>query len=401
MDDRNTAEMRYRRGVVIGGSGLVGGTIVNYFKARCQEPIEVFAPSSKKLSIREPADIRNYLLAKQPDFVINAAIANINSDEQLSYEVNYLGPLNIARTVIELGIPYIHISSAATLELGHDVAEDRKKQFTAGMSNYTRSKLMAEKTLNHLFCQEGLDYTLIRLAAVYGNHDHKIQGIHRMLFSVADESMPVLFTKRGVLHSYSNCRKLPYFIHHALINRQEFSGGDYNFVDREPVELADLIMTVKSYLQLSMPKDICVPYVLAKGGQKSVSLLLKLLRKFGLKAQLPSELVFLKQFYVSQTLNSDRLQNSSFVDPFPEETIYSRLPEMILYYIARWSHQNLIATYNEEVQLDKDFIQTFIHEPEKLMHAAHRGAVRQVGVEPGRQRGQPVASAGQAERAHG
>jgi len=400
MGNSKSATKKHRQGVVIGGSGLVGGTIVNYFKAKCQEPIEVMAPSSKKLSIREPADIRDYLLAKRPDFVINAAIANINSDEQLSYEVNYLGPLNLARAAIDLQIPYIHVSSAATLELGMNITEEQKKPFATGMSNYSRSKLMAEKTLKHLFQQEGLDYTLVRLAAVYGNHDHKIQGIHRMLFSVADESMPVLFTKKGVLHSYSNCRKLPYFIHHVLNHRQEFSGGEYNFVDKDPVELVDLTMTVKSYLELSLPKEICVPYVLARSGQKGVGLVLKMLRKFGLKAELPSELVFLKQFYVSQTLNSDRLQSSSFVDPFPDETIYSRLPEMILYYIDRWSHQNLISTYNEEVKLDRDFIQTFIHEPEKLMRAAHQGVARKVDKEVGWRREQPAAKGeGGAERA--
>lgn len=398
MGNRKSAEQKPQLGVVIGGSGLVGGTIVNYFKSKCQEPIDVLAPSSKKLSIREPADIRNYLLKKRPDFIINAAIANVNADEQLSYEVNYLGPLNLARTAIELRIPYIHISSAATLELGTNISEEQKKQFAVGMSNYTRSKLMAEKTLHHLFCHDGLDYTLVRLAAVYGNHDHKIQGIHRMLFSVADESMPVLFTKRGVLHSYSNCRKLPYFIHHALNNREEFSGGDFNFVDKEPVELVDLIMTIKSYLQLSIPKEICIPYVLARSGQKGVALILKLLRKFGLKAQLPSELVFLKQFYVSQTLNSERLQNSSFIDPFPDQTIYSRLPEMILYYIDRWSHQNLISTYNEEVKLDKEFMNTFVHDPEKLMRAAHRGSVCGAGSEAGRRRDQLYDSEGNAEQ---
>ncbi|WP_419174344.1 NAD-dependent epimerase/dehydratase family protein [Desulfosediminicola sp.] len=401
MGTRKLAGKESRQGVVIGGSGLVGGTIVNYFKSKCPEPIDVLAPSSKKLSIREPADIHNYLQEKKPDFIINAAIANINSDEQLSYEVNYLGPLTLARASIKLQIPYIHISSAATLELGMDIGEDRKKQFTTGMSNYTRSKLMAEKTLEYLFRQEGLDYTLIRLAAVYGNHDHKIQGIHRMLFSVADESMPVLFTKRGVLHSYSNCRKLPYFIHHTLNHRREFAGGDYNFVDKDPVELVDLIMTIKSYLQLNIPKEICVPYVLARSGQKSVGVLLKLLRKFGLKAQLPSELVFLKQFYVSQTLNSDRLQNSSFADPAPDETIYSRLPEMILYYIDRWSHQNLISTYNEEMKLDKDFIETFQHNPEALMGAAHQGAVRTVGGEVGWRSEQQANSDARPGEAHG
>lgn len=373
MTDRIYVGDKKMLGVVIGGSGLVGGTIVNYFKSRTSAPVDVRAPSSKKLSIREPSDIRNYLLSAKPDFVINAAIANINSDAQLSFEVNYLGPVNIAKTAAELNIPYIHISSAATLQLGENIHETDKKPFSTKMSHYTKSKLMAEKSLEYLHLNNNLDYTCIRLAAVYGNHDHKIQGIHRMLFSVADESMPVLFTRKGVLHSYSNCRKLPFFIHQMLENREEFSGGDYNFVDKYAVELADLIMTIKSYLQLRYPKEIYVPYPVANIGKKGMALLLRILRRFGLKTQLPSELIFLSQFYITQTLNSDRLQQSSFNDPFPDETIYSRLPEMIIYYLTRWSHENLISTYNEEVKIDHEFAKTFTQNPEKLLNDIHRG----------------------------
>jgi len=356
-----------RLGIIIGGTGLVGGTIVNYFKDKCPEKINILAPNSKKLSIRVPEDIRSYLATHKPDFIINSAIANINANEQLCYDVNFLGPIILARKAIELGIPYIHVSTAATLELGKNIREEQKKDFAPWLSNYARSKLMAEKALAQLHSNEGLDYSVVRLAAVYGNHDHKIQGIHRMLFSIADESMPVMFTKRGVLQSYSNCRKLPYFIHHMIDRRDEFSAGDYNFVDEEPVELVDLIMKIRSYLNLSTPKNICIPYPVAETGRKSVQVILRLLSKFGLKAELPPELIFLKQFYITQTLNSERYRNSSFIDPLPKETIYSRLPEMISYYLNRWSHQNLITTFDEKAKVDRSFARTFRREPEMLI----------------------------------
>ena len=142
-------------GVVIGGSGLVGGTIVNYFKTLTNQPIKVLAPNSKKLSLRVPDDIRTYLTALQPDFIVNAAITNINADEQLTFEVNFLGPLIAARTAIELGIPYIQISTAATLELGENITEGMKKNYAPYLSNYARSKLMAEEMLQQLHQADG------------------------------------------------------------------------------------------------------------------------------------------------------------------------------------------------------------------------------------------------------
>jgi len=59
---------RKKIGVLIGGSGLIGGTLVHYFKTTTPDKIEIRAPSSKKLSIRSQDDIRNYFNEVTPDF---------------------------------------------------------------------------------------------------------------------------------------------------------------------------------------------------------------------------------------------------------------------------------------------------------------------------------------------
>lgn len=362
-------------GVLIGGSGLIGGTIANYFKTMTPDSIELRAPSSKKLSIRSASDIRDYLRRVRPDFIINTAIANIDSDSQLAFEVNYLGALNLARAAAALRIPYIHVSSAATLPYGEELTENDHLPLAPNLSNYAKSKLMAEETLRHMHRTVGLDYTNIRLAIVYGEHDHKIQGFHRLFFSIADETMPALFTKKKVLHSYSNANKLPYFVHHLLFNRQEFSGETYHFVDKEPVELANLILTIKSYLELKTPREIYIPFPLATIGKKTMEILLKVFAKIGLKASLPPELMFLESFYKTQTLSSRKLQNSSFHDPMPEETIYTRLPALVIYYLTRWSHQNLISTFSESMIKETSMDIGFKHEPHALLHSIHQDSI--------------------------
>lgn len=362
-------------GVLIGGSGLIGGTLAHYFKTTTPDSIELRAPSSKKLSIRNANDIRDYLKRVRPDFVINTAIANIGSDSQLAFEVNYLGTLNLARAAAALKIPYIHVSSAAILPNGEELEEDNVLPLTANLNNYAKSKLMAERTLRHMHENVGLDYTCIRLAVVYGEHDHKIQGFHRLFFSIADEAMPVLFTRKKVMHSYSNANKLPYFVHHILLNRPEFSGQTYHFVDKDPVELANLILTIKSYLELKTPREIYVPYPVATVGKRTMDILLKVLSKVGMKASMPAELMFLESFYKTQTLSSRKLRQSSFLDPMPEETIYTKLPELVIYYLTRWSHQNLISTFSEsmiqETALDSDFQ----HKPDKLLRTIHEDSI--------------------------
>ncbi|MEA3468101.1 MAG: NAD-dependent epimerase/dehydratase family protein [Thermodesulfobacteriota bacterium] len=373
---QNNSSSKKLLGVLIGGSGLIGGTLAHYFKTKTPDTIELRAPSSKKLSIRNAVDIKDYLKRLQPDFVINTAIANIGSDSQLALEVNYIGALNLARATAALKIPYIHISSAATLPNGKNLTEEEYLSIEPKLNNYAKSKLMAEATLKHMHRTAGLDYTCVRLAIVYGEHDHKTQGFHRLFFSIADESMPVIFTKKKVMHSYSNANKFPYFIHHVLQNREEFNGETYHFVDKNPVELADLILTIRSYLELKSPREIYVPYSMAIFGKKMLEVLLKGLSRIGINGGLPAELMFLESFYKTQTLSAEKLHNSSFIDPNPSETIYTKLPKLVVYYLSRWTHENMISTFNEEVLGPDTMSHDFDLSPEELLESVHQDSTK-------------------------
>lgn len=220
-------------GVLIGGSGLIGGTLAHYFKTHSPDEFEIRAPSSKKLSIRNAQDIIVYLQRVRPDFVINTAMASLDSDAQLAFEVNYLGSVNLAGPALRSAFLISTFSTAATLPHGENLAEEDQLPLSPTLTNYAKSKLMAEKTLEYMMQQYGLDCTIIRVSIVYGEHDHKIQGFHRLLFAIADESMPFLFTKRGIKHSYTNAAKIPAFVHHVLLHR-EFCRADLSFCGQRP-----------------------------------------------------------------------------------------------------------------------------------------------------------------------
>lgn len=356
-----------KTGVLVGGSGLVGGGLVYHFKTRTAGRYNVLSPNSKKLSLRDPDDIRGYFEKVKPAFIINCAIAAIDSDPQLAYEINYMGTVFLARAAQELGIPYIHLSSAATMPVGQNLSEEYRLPLSANLPNYTKSKLMAELSLEHLHRTKGLDYTCIRLAIVYGAHDHKIQGFHRLFFAIVDRSMPVLFTRDGAMHSYSSARKLPWFITHVLENRREFSGQTYNFVDPLPVALSELILTIKSYLELKTPREIYLPFPMARFGMGIMARLVRLITRLGIEARMPAELMFLKNFYETQTLSAAKLRRSSFVDPFPEATIFTELPVLIEYYITRWEHLNLIEPFNKEFFDPRKRAEDFLYKPVQLL----------------------------------
>jgi len=373
-------------GLIVGGSGLIGGYLLHYFKTKTPE-IDVRAPNSKKLSLRELDDIIGYFKRQKPHFVVNCAITAIRSDALLSYEVNYQGSINLARAALALNIPYIHISSAATLPPGENLTEDDHLPLDASLSNYAKSKLMTELTLKHMHEKYGLNYTLIRMAIVYGAHDHKIQGINRLLFNIVDRAMPFMLTKKnGVLHSYSNASKVPYFIHHILKNREEFNGQNYHFVDPEPVELAKVILTIKKYMNLKTPREIYIPYRVAKTGNDFMNWVIKLFNRIGYKAHVPAEMIFLENFYKTQTLSCDKLKNSSFVDPNPKATIFTELPSLIKYYLARWEHLNLFSSFRskdfkishpDQIKTGPEVEQAtaFMNSPRKLLDSTHKDGI--------------------------
>ncbi|MBU1232537.1 MAG: NAD(P)-dependent oxidoreductase [Proteobacteria bacterium] len=361
------------RGIIVGGSGMIGGALVHYFSKCCLNNIEILSPNSKKMSLAVAEDIERYTSKWKPDFIINAAIAAIDSDPQLAYTINYIGSINLAKVALRLHIPYIYISSAAVLPSGNRLSEEQQLNLDAALSNYAKSKLMSELTLRHMHEHEGLDFTAIRLAIVYGKHDHKTQGFHRLLYSVADQAMPIFLTAKGVKHSYSNAKKIPLFVHHILHNRAEFSGQIYHFVDPEPVELAHLIQTIKNLLGVNKPRNIFLPLGIAKFGAHCLSILLKTLLRIGITAKMPAELMFLDQFYESQTLDAGKLQNSSFKDPWPEQTIFTKLPEIIEYYISRWEQRNLISGFNDEFFVPREDVQQFINKPQDLLQQIHKG----------------------------
>jgi nucleoside-diphosphate-sugar epimerase len=366
-------------GVLVGGSGLIGGALMHYFKTSTADQVEILAPNSKKLSLREPGDIRDYFQKYSPDFIINCALASLDSDAQLAYEINYLGSINLAKVAMALKIPYIHFSSASVLPIGENLTEDEQLPLSPALHNYAKSKLMAELTLKHLHEAEGLDYTNIRLGVVYGKHDHKIQGFHRMLFTIIDQSMMLMLTKPGVMHSYSNTKKIPPFVHYVLENREEFSGETYHFVDRNPVELRQLILAIKSYLELNRPREIYLPYPLARLGKSCLEFVVHRLNHLGIAGRVPAEVMFLEYFYKTQTLSMEKLKKSSYGDPDFEITVFTELPDLIQYYATRWQHFNLLSSAAKKLFDLNQEVEGFVHGPQELIDAIHSGRINHLG----------------------
>jgi hypothetical protein len=115
---------------------------------------------------------------------------------------------------------------------------------------------------------------------------------------------------------------------------------------------------------------------MARIGTNFLRFLVKGLNKIGLDARLPAEMMFMENFYQTQTLSTEKLKNSSYGIPDPEKSVFTELPAIIDYYIARWEHLNLISAYNvcfyDPLKQTEQFSQT----PDKLLEAIHNERIQ-------------------------
>jgi hypothetical protein len=86
------------------------------------------------------------------------------------------------------------------------------------------------------------------------------------------------------------------------------------------------------------------------------------------------ELFFLESLYENQTLNGDILAESSFKDPFMDETILSYLPIIIEYYLKRWKQLGLLQSSGHSLSDSrKRPIEYFSSDPAQLVEDIHSG----------------------------
>ena len=82
---------------------------------------------------------------------------------------------------------------------------------------------------------------------------------------------------------------------------------------------------------------------------------------------MPPELMFLQNFYQTQSLSATKLSQSSFVDPNPGTTVFTELPMLIQYYLTRWEDLNLLVPEDKVFFDPSKRTDNFLNDPEKLL----------------------------------
>ena len=154
--------------LITGSHGQLGQEFCNYFK---EEKIPFIASarssSSDLLDISDINDVRNFVIDKDVEAIINCAAYNLvdkaESDWISAYKTNSLGPRNLSIVANELNVPIIHFSTDYVFD-GTKSSPYTIFDTPRPLSNYARSKFYGEQFVRQL----AQKYFLIRLSWVFG-----------------------------------------------------------------------------------------------------------------------------------------------------------------------------------------------------------------------------------------
>ncbi|SHI75066.1 dTDP-4-dehydrorhamnose reductase [Clostridium intestinale] len=162
--------------LITGAKGQLGKQITNILRngqseigklPKEYENVEIIGVDVDVLDITDINAVRSYLTDVKPEIIINcAAYTNVDaceSNEDLAFKINALGPRNLAIISNEVNAKMVHVSTDYVFS-GEGTVPFKEYDETIPVSVYGKTKLAGEK-----FVREIADkYYIIRTAWLYG-----------------------------------------------------------------------------------------------------------------------------------------------------------------------------------------------------------------------------------------
>ena len=151
--------------LITGYKGMLGSDLVNILENENQH--ELILTDIEELDITNLEEVKGMFKGKKPDAVINVAaytdVDGCETNRELAYNVNAIGPKNLAIASNEIGAKLLHISTDYVFP-GNNTKPYKEEDETGPQSYYGVTKLEAEK-----FIKEKMkNYFIVRTAWLYG-----------------------------------------------------------------------------------------------------------------------------------------------------------------------------------------------------------------------------------------
>jgi dTDP-4-dehydrorhamnose reductase len=162
--------------MVTGAGGQLGLELAELLPGRGHETV---AFSHAEFDVADPEAVEEVVEVQLPDLVVNAAaytnVDGCETETQLAYSVNALGPRNLAQTCERLGCELLHVSTNYVFD---GEGDQPYEPFDAPrpISAYGRTKLAGEEYVKHLTSR----WYVVRSAGVYGRGHNFVRTMMRL-----------------------------------------------------------------------------------------------------------------------------------------------------------------------------------------------------------------------------
>jgi dTDP-4-dehydrorhamnose reductase len=176
------------RVLITGAGGQLGLELTEILPGRGHETV---ALSRVDLDVADAGAVEGVLEEHAPDLVVNAAaytdVDGCETEEDLAYSVNALGPRNLAQECERLGCELLHISTNYVFD-GEEQEPYELFDPPRPISAYGRTKLAGEELVKHLTHR----WYIVRSAGVYGRGRNFVRtmlrlGAERQVLKVKDD----------------------------------------------------------------------------------------------------------------------------------------------------------------------------------------------------------------------
>lgn len=190
--------------LITGAKGQLGNEIIDIINSGSAEigsisenikNSKVIALDINELDITKLDDVRSIIGKHNPDVVINCAAAtnvdNCESNEDVAFKINALGPRNLAIISEEIGAKLVQVSTDYVFS-GEGNSPLKEYELTAPTSVYGKTKLLGEKYVSEFSSK----YFIVRTAWLYGYIGHNF--VYTMMrVGKEKESINVVNDQRG------------------------------------------------------------------------------------------------------------------------------------------------------------------------------------------------------------
>ena len=164
------------RVLVTGAGGQLGLELAEVLPQRGHETV---ALSRAELDVADAGAVERVLEERAPDLVINAAaytdVDGCETEGDLAYSVNALGPRNLAQACERLGCELLHVSTNYVFD-GEEERPYEPFDLPRPISAYGRTKLAGEELVKHLTRR----WYVVRSAGVYGRGRNFVRTMLRL-----------------------------------------------------------------------------------------------------------------------------------------------------------------------------------------------------------------------------